>query len=221
MSRCDKRPWLATDWCPPSQARRRRPASALVTAPADDLRAELERRDFKFLCSDAAVARLETIDAAAALIDVDPSLAEVVWDRVRTIYLLDAPPGFDISHSEPRWDDRIFVSVPADDEVAALRVAENIVHEAMHPLIADSGSKLFSPWKQEMRDLQGNLHGVYVFVCIRAFLQTSGLSPSDTHGWAYVKRRLAEIGDELAALDVEQVKAGLTEPAQELLRRIL
>jgi HEXXH motif-containing protein len=89
---------------------------------------------------------------------------------------------FDISFSLPDVPFSIFVSVPSkrmDND--ALRVAEAILHEAMHlqltlieqcvPLVIETDKKYFSPWKSEYRHPRGVLHAIYVFCVIKQFLE--------------------------------------------------
>ncbi|HEX8214871.1 MAG TPA: HEXXH motif-containing putative peptide modification protein, partial [Allosphingosinicella sp.] len=117
-------------------------------------------------------------------------------------------------------------------EVAALRAAENVVHEAMHlqlsfveqatPLVADLEATIRSPWKQEPRQLQGVLHGLYVFVCISAFFR--GLQEVDalgTPGRKHVEGRLSDIEAEIASVAVGDLKKGLTPAGSAFLNRLL
>jgi hypothetical protein len=86
----------------------------------------LKARDLEALPTDL-------VQASAGWIDREPSLAAICAQLVEEIHLLQSEPGYDVSHSEPRWRRRIFVSIPdRADGVGALRLAENIIHEAMH-----------------------------------------------------------------------------------------
>jgi HEXXH motif-containing protein len=162
-----------------------------------------------------------------------PTLEAVVNAEVDEITLLDAPPGYDISHSEPKWQGRIFVSSPPEGgEVAGLRVLENVIHETMHlqltryedsyPLVRDHASRHFSPWKREERETQGILHGVYVFICIAALFAeprlVRGLGPA---GIDYAARRRAEIDVELRCVDMQALATALSPKGQELLSRLI
>jgi HEXXH motif-containing protein len=190
--------------------------------PPKDAVQELEKRGFRFLGDEEQQRRQPTLLSAADLIDEVPALAQAIREHVRGVSLLDADEAYDISHSEPRWPDWIFVSVPsAAGGQAALRLAENVVHEAMHlqltrvenlqPLIADRVTLLNSPWKQEPRDLQGNLHGLYVFVCIYRFLQRlKELDILSSAGNRYVEGRKKQIKGEVAEIGLTQLRAGLT-----------
>jgi HEXXH motif-containing protein len=158
-----------------------------------------------------------------------PSLQAAVHAAVDEIVCLDAPRGYDISHSEPRWPATIFVSPPRDgSSVSSLRLLESIVHEAMHlqltklekerPLVLDGTGRTFSPWKGESRAFQGVLHGVYVFVCIAALFDKAALFDSlDQKGAAYVVRRCSEIALELDSVDMDALTGGLTDDGRLLL----
>ena len=110
--------------------------------------------------------RLDRVDGILAHL---PDLSAIVSDVVAALHPLAAEPGYDISHSQPRWRSRIFVSFPErDDEVGALRLAESVVHEAMHlhltneeartPLVAKSLEHSYSPWRGTARAVGGVGH---------------------------------------------------------------
>jgi HEXXH motif-containing protein len=197
--------------------------------PPLEVRRELEQRGLHFLTPDERTSRQPNLNAASNLIDAVPALANAVREHVRGVTVLRAEEAYDISHSEPRWSDWIFVSVPAAlSEQSALRAAENVVHEAMHlqltrletlqPLIADEAAMIDSPWKQEPRDLKGILHGLYVFICIYRFLeQLRALGKLGNPGVEYVDRRKSEISEELAMVEFAQLRAGLTTQGRALL----
>ncbi|WP_372786004.1 HEXXH motif-containing putative peptide modification protein [Phenylobacterium sp.] len=167
---------------------------------------------------------------AAKAIAWAPSLAAIVATRVAAVHLLQAEPGYDVSHSEPHWRDRIFVSVPdRHDEVGALRLAEGIIHEALHlhlteldaitPLVSDQTGMLPSPWRPEPRSFGGVLHGAFVFVGLKAYFDAV-TAPSDSSLHHHLERRRAEIAEELGEIDVGALAAGLTDPGADLVRRM-
>lgn len=168
-------------------------------------------------------------EAAEAIAWV-PSLAAIVATRVAAVHLLQAEPGYDVSHSEPHWEDRIFVSVPdRRDEVGALRLAESVIHEALHlhlteleaitPLVGDHIGRLRSPWRPEPRSFGGVLHGAFVFAGLKAYLDAV-TAPSESAAGHHLDRRRAEIHEELAQVDLAGLKAGLTEPGAALLSQL-
>lgn len=117
------------------------------------------------------------IQEAAEELDSVNTLADTVGCLARSIHLLKAPIDHDISHSSPNLPFSVFVSIPEPNERDAnLRVAESFIHESMHlqltlldavePLVGTSGAGGYSPWKQEIRPVEGLLHGIYVFAVI-------------------------------------------------------
>ena len=122
------------------------------------------------------------LDEALFLLDLVPTLWPTVCQLVRALHVID--PGdndTDVSFSDPLVPFSVFVSVPpAPSETATLRVAEAILHEAMHlhltliaqvvPLVQLRGEMRYSPWRGEERDSEGILQALYVFSVIRSFL---------------------------------------------------
>ena len=190
----------------------------LAPVPAE-VAAALRAEGLEAAPSDGLEGRL---DAVAGLVGLSPELAAIVLATVATVHPLFADPGFDVSHSQPRWRDRIFVSFPErNDEVGALRLAESVVHEAMHlhltneeaetPLVAVWSAEGYSPWRGTRRSAQGVLHGVFVFSCIRAFLSSTARY-ARPGGWArrHIEGRLEDIARELAEVDVAGLAEALT-----------
>lgn len=111
-----------------------------------------------------------------------PSLFTTVVTLVRIIHVLDPRDDeYDVSFSEPHIPFSIFTSIPRRSDInSPLRLAEAIVHEAMHlqltlieqdaPLVVESGLNYLSPWRREFRASGGVLHALYVFRVIDAFL---------------------------------------------------
>lgn len=205
---------------------------ARLSAPAPEVRQELEEREFAFVSEAACLERSETLAAATAQLDAVPALALAIRTHVRGISLLDAEEAYDVTHSEPRWPDWIFVSCPAHaGEQSALRAAENVLHEAMHlqltrierrvHLVGDEKATLHSPWKGEARDLRGILHGLYVFQSIMGFLNVGDvLRGLGRDGLEYRRRRTDDIGDEVNSLPLRELREGLTPAGKAFLDRI-
>lgn len=116
------------------------------------------------------------IKAALALLDQVDGLMATLTPLVRAIHRLEAAPDYDISHSDPALPYSIFLSIPPPSATAAIRLAESILHEAMHlqlsliegetPLVAHRHQRTWSPWLARERPAQGVLHGLYVFAVI-------------------------------------------------------
>ena len=164
----------------------------------------------------------DKLDAVDNLLGLSPDLAATVSATVAAIHPLSAEPGYDISHSQPRWRDRIFVSFPErDDEVGALRLTESVVHEAMHlhltneevrtPLVATMSGTAYSPWRGTHRAVQGVLHGVFVFSCIYYFLcMVERCGRLSVDGREHLHGRLDDIEREIFEVDASALETALT-----------
>ena len=147
--------------------------------PSDAVRHHVERQGLRLQDHLQGAALL---DEAEIVVELIPSLASVVRGWVGQLHLLDAVAGFDISHSEPQWRSRIFVSTPErTGQVGGLRIAESVIHETMHlqltgyeavePIVADEAMTMPSPWRPVERPLRGVVHGLFVFTCLKAFFE--------------------------------------------------
>lgn len=160
----------------------------------------------------------ETGDAGGVVAAVDSALDRlrpggadhIVTGLVRAIHVIEAPgPSYDISHSEPSIPFSIFVSVPIGERHGTLRLAESLLHEALHlqltllerhvPMVLDTAATGYSPWQQSQRPLSGLLHGLYVFAAIDQWLALLDAAPStSSEDRIYLTRRRAEIAEEIA-----------------------
>ena len=171
------------------------------------------------------------IQRAGMLIHRLPSLERVVLECVRELLVLEAPDEWhDVSHSEPRWPNLIFVSLPPPTPVGDLRLAEAIVHEAMHlnlsfferrTNVIGENRQLFSPWRLEPRPAAGVLHGIYVFASLLLFFERlqhqNGLSFEQRE---HLGRRRANIFEECNQVVRNELLRSLTDSGQVLARRI-
>ncbi len=124
---------------------------------------------------------LECLQEALDILAEIPNVYETVSCLTENLHIIQPEDDdFDISFSLPDIPFSIFVSVPSRRmENDTLRVAEAILHEAMHlqltlieqcvPLIIETDVKYFSPWKNEYRHPKGMLHAIYVFCVIKEF----------------------------------------------------
>ena len=195
-------------------------AKRVIPMPSD-IAAELARKGLVGIEPTPASVRL--LGDAVSWIKRVPELASILHAVVGEIHLLEAESGYDVSHSEPRWRSSIFVSVPDRmDEIGALRLAESIVHEAMHLhltnreqhqcLVAPGDGTMLSPWREDLRPRQGVMHGLFVFSCLSSFFRslTTGAA-LDTDGRAHVEQRLHEIDKDVRSIDFATLVDGLTE----------
>jgi len=124
---------------------------------------------------------IDCVAEAIGIIKHLPNLLHTTFALTRSLHLIKPKDNdFDISFSEPHIPFSIFISVP-NSRVRNdfLRVAEAIVHEAMHlqltliervvPLVLSSNNKYYSPWKDEHRTIGGIMHAIYVFRVIDSF----------------------------------------------------
>ena len=128
--------------------------------------AEVERMCFRDLL----------VKALALVGAVDPFGGTVVA-LCRSVHPLVAPDAdTDVSYSAPDLPLSVFLSAPPSARQDAVeRLAESLVHEALHlqlslveqilPMVISNPAceSVFSPWAGEGRTVRGLLHGVYVF----------------------------------------------------------
>jgi HEXXH motif-containing protein len=177
---------------------------------------------------------LMTVGDAIHLIEGVPTLSATVAALVRSLHLIKPNnDDYDVSFSEPQIPFSIFVSIPQKRETTdTLRVAEAIVHEAMHlqltlverivPLVSPSRSKYFSPWKGTERSIQGVLHGLYVFRVIDCFLgQVTSVSSPTGDVAEYVRARREEIRRQISEVGTFEGCFGLTGSGSCFVHRLL
>jgi len=132
---------------------------------------------------------------------------------VRSIHVVKSPDDeIDVSYSHPEWLSTIFVSVCGDNSLLSrLRVAESILHEAMHlklslierivPITKPfTGNRYFSPWREEGRPAQGIVHGLFVFRAILEFFRLIKGRVDQTEGLEHLFWREQQILSELESL---------------------
>jgi HEXXH motif-containing protein len=172
-------------------------------------------------------------DALVEIVESIPCLQSAISELAWRCHIVVAPDDdYDVSFSDPAIPFSIFVSVPArKDRSAVLRVAESLVHEAMHlqlslferlsPLV-DTAShwSMYSPWKHEMRPAQGMLHGLYVFCILRWLWRTvsqTAANPTDT---AFALGRVSEIDREVSSLLALRESPAFTDAGKYILHRL-
>jgi HEXXH motif-containing protein len=122
------------------------------------------------------------VSEALTFLSPVPTILPTICSLVRALHLIDTGDDeIDVSFSEPAIPFSAFISVPRQEtDAGPLRVAEALLHEAMHlqltliesmvPLVTNSERTYFSPWRNEYRTAQGVLHALYVFRVIDNFL---------------------------------------------------
>lgn len=125
---------------------------------------------------------LQCLQESLELLALIPTIYETISHLIACIHIIQPEDdNFDISYSLPNIPFSIFVSIPSRRmENDSLRVAEAILHEAMHlqltlienkvPIIVATEKTYFSPWKSENRHPRGVFHAIYVFCVIKQYL---------------------------------------------------
>ena len=142
------------------------------------------------------------------------SIFNCVTTLVRAIQILKSgDPDNDVSYSHPDIPFSIFVSICDNQtEEAILRIAESIIHEAMHlqltlienyiDLVKPNNTDIYySPWRDEKRPARGVLHGLYVFRAIYEFFSELKKYSQTDFTRKYSQNRQQSIAD-----DIEKVK---------------
>jgi len=139
----------------------------------------------------------------------------------------------DLSYSSPKVPFSIFISVCEDDStISNLRVAESILHEAMHLkltlieditplLLPDTGNRYFSPWRDEKRSARGVLHGLFVFKAILDFYKKLKGQAYSQNVLDYLGHRESQITNEISQLSNFYLCLDLTEEGATLTKNLL
>jgi hypothetical protein len=156
---------------------------------------------------------LSCFEDAFSILKQVPTLLTTIATLVKSLHIIKPESDdYDISFSKPYIPFSIFVSVPqGNNSTRALRVAEAVVHEAMHlqltliekvvRLIDSANEKYFSPWREEFRTAQGVLHALYVFRVIDRFLEEFQTRSSSTGYSEYVQRRRCDITQQIREVE--------------------
>lgn len=172
----------------------------------------------------------EAIDTVAHV----PTLHRTVATLVRVCHLVKPEDDdCDVSYSDPQLPFSIFVSIPsARSANDALRVAESLVHEAMHlqltlieratSLVHPSDATYFSPWKGTHRSPQGVLHALYVFRVIDQYFERLLALP----GWScrsmdHMRHRRREIAAQVREIETFKDSPALTGLGTRLVQRLI
>ena len=177
---------------------------------------------------------LNKLQSALQILHLVNPLYDCIASLVRVMEILrNEDANIDLSYSHPLIPFSIFLSVCKDDSIIAnLRVAESILHEAMHlkltlieevvPLIKPGTNGLYySPWKGEERPIKGVLHGLFVFKSIEKFCVELQKTKIFLNVDDYITRRINEIKNETEQLDNFESCSGFTEEGANLVASLL
>lgn len=163
-----------------------------------------------------------------------PSLLETILHLVKCMHIIKPEADdYDVSFSEPNIPFSVFVSVPQrNNHINSLRVAEAIIHEAMHlqltlierisKLISLNKNSYYSPWKEEYRTPQGVMHALYVFRVIQQFF-ISYLAKQTLPNQVieHIEKRNSEIIEQIASINSFKDCADLTETGTAFVKRLI
>jgi hypothetical protein len=166
----------------------------------------------RILIKSKAVSKLKS---ALQILNLIPECATCIAQLVNCIQVVASEgPEYDTSYTHPEVPFTIFVSVCEDDSLnAQLRLAESILHEAMHLKLTliqshielvkpQSTETFFSPWRNVQRPLTGVLHGLFVFRAIQDFFRLIKDSPQlNNKEYNFVTYRIDDIASDFQALE--------------------
>lgn len=172
--------------------------------------------------------------AIAVIALVKPALLSI-RKLVRAIQVLKQEnEEIDIGYSHPQIPFTIFVSTCSDNSItSSLRVAESILHEAMHLKLTllekwitlvkpNSLSLTYSPWRDEERPVKGVLHGLFVFRAVYEFYsEIINSSPKLKATTEFLSYRLEDIKFEISSLKDLDTNQGLTKEGQRFVSKLI
>jgi len=223
-----------------------KPDAVLKTIPVGNgLRLHLEAGSPELVryCEQHALRLASDADSAIAIDLVQAALSEVIvqhpylWSAVSELvwrcHIVRAEDDdYDVSFSDPAIPFSVFISAPArSDRRSILRVAESLVHEAMHlqltlfeiccPLIDTASSwSMYSPWKQQERPAQGILHGLYVFHVLRWMWRQISLTTQNETDSNFALSRMVEIDEEISSVRALEDSPALTKSGNIFLQNL-
>jgi HEXXH motif-containing protein len=163
------------------------------------------------------------LQEAVGILTSVPTLHRTIAQLVRVCHLVKPEDDdYDVSYSDPHVPFSICISVPLERQANdALRVAEALVHEAMHlqltlielvtALVQPSEKRYFSPWKGAYREPQGVLHALYVFRVIdQCFEQLLALPEWSSGSIGHMHQRRCDIASQVREIEVFKNSHALT-----------
>lgn len=182
-----------------------------------------------------AIGAKDKLEAALHEVQRCNEAFDTVMKLVKAIQVIKIDdPEYDTSYTHPDVPFSIFVSVGGDtSQLSNLRVAESIIHEAMHlkltliericPLIhaPQTLDTLYSPWRYEMRPVQGVLHGAFVFFAIQKFYESICDNVENPLAKDFISNRIETISNELEEINELKEVSSLTKDGKNLSSSLL
>lgn len=208
-----------------------------IEMPSNDLKGFYEEHGIAPV-EIATVESSEDVSKILCAIDILKSIAPVhdfILKIVHSMQLIKAEyPDTDVSYSHPEIPFSVFFSLCDEVSIISdLRVAESILHEAMHLKLtlienhvdlikANSQETFYSPWRNENRPLRGVLHGIFVFKAIKDFYDLLAKQYfGDLIKIDFLKFRIKEIEKEFESLKRFPNNQGLTVSGKLLASKLL
>lgn len=155
----------------------------------------------------------QSLADAMQLLDEIPAIGDAVRSLVWSVTPIAVTgKDYDSSYSDPAVPFSIFIGAHEPGaRIPAIRLAEGILHEAMHlqlsliedlmPLVQGSADRRHSPWQRTPRPTQGLLHGLYVFRVIQDWLGSLILGRHISgEALLHAHKRIEQIEEECAEL---------------------
>jgi len=206
----------------------------LAECLVDDVARHYQEVGLTFYAPDEIANTLACLQEAIAILASIPTLHRTIAQLVRVCHLIKPEDDdYDVSYSDPQVPFSIFVSVPSRRRANdVLRVAESLVHEAMHlqltlieqatPLVHPSNEQYFSPWKGTHRSPQGVLHALYVFRVIdQCLAQLLALPRWSLSNVDHIRHRRREIASQVREIAAFKDSPALTVLGTHFVRRLI
>lgn len=202
-----------------------------IAVPSDDLKGFYKKHGIEpfEISTDNAENEIKKIITALDIFQKIEPIQNFILKIVKSIQLIKAEySDTDVSYSHPEIPFSIFFSVCEDVSIISdLRVAESILHEAMHLKLTlieyhidliepNSQETFYSPWRDEQRPLRGVLHGLFVFRAILDFYMILSKKSFTKEIHMYLSSRISEIKREINLIKTFPQSNDLTISGQKL-----
>ena len=184
-----------------------------IAVPSDDLKGFYKKHGIEpiEISTDKPENEFNKIITALEVFQKIEPIQSFISKIVKSVQLIKAEySDTDTSYSHPEIPFSIFFSVCDETSIVSdLRVAESILHEAMHlkltlienivPLIIPNARGVyFSPWRDEPRPARGVLHGLFVFKALLDFFEH--IIKTNMSEKKYIQLRINQIKKDLFQL---------------------
>jgi HEXXH motif-containing protein len=205
-----------------------------IVAPSSALSSFYEKHGLELLAlNNYAEVASKVISAIDILNNIQP-VGAFIRQIVSSVQILEAEDKeTDISYSHPDIPFSIFFSLCEPMSIISdLRVAESILHEAMHlkltlienycSLVKPHTRQTFhSPWRDEQRPIRGVLHGMFVFKAISDLYALILTKTKNENIESFILKRRRQIADEMLSIRDFYNSPGLTKEGRQLAIKLI